>query len=52
VTSNREAEDDESSDLLQLAGAGGLAPQAAPQAQAAFKGGGGTGGGAGASGTY
>lgn len=56
VSSNREAEDDELSDLLQLAGAGGLAlqaaPQTAPQAHAAFKGGGGTGGGGGASGTY
>lgn len=55
VSSNRGAQDDEFSDLLQLAGAGGLAPhapQAAPPAQAAFKGGGGTGGGGGASGTY
>jgi hypothetical protein len=52
VSSNREAQDDELSDLLQLAGAGALAPQTAPQPLAAFKGGGGTGGGGGASGTY
>jgi hypothetical protein len=52
VSSNREAEDDEFSDLLQLAGAGGLAPQSAHEPGAEFKGGGGTGGGGGASGTY
>jgi uncharacterized membrane protein YgcG len=58
VSSNREAGDDELSDLLQLAGAGVLAPHgpraphAAPQAEAAFEGGGGTGGGGGASGGY
>jgi hypothetical protein len=52
VSSNREAEDDEFSDLLQLAGAGGLAPQSPHGSLAEFKGGGGAGGGGGASGTY
>jgi uncharacterized membrane protein YgcG len=61
VSSNREATDDELSDLLQLAGAGALAPQsahgahgahAAHEPRAEFKGGGGTGGGGGASGAY
>ena len=52
ISSNREADDDELSDLAQLAGAGALAPQSVPHGQAVFKGGGGAGGGGGASGTY
>jgi hypothetical protein len=57
-SSNRAAADDEFSDLLQVAVAGGLAPQSAHQPRAEFRGGGaiggggGTGGGGGASGKY
>jgi hypothetical protein len=52
ISSNRAAEDDELSDLAQLAGAGALAPHSAVQHPAEFKSGGGAGGGGGASGTY
>jgi hypothetical protein len=52
ISSNRAAEDDELSDLAQLAGAGALAPHSVAQHPAEFKGGGGAGGGGGASGTY
>jgi hypothetical protein len=58
ISSNREAEDDELSDLAQLAGAGALAPHSVVHSPAdvnrpaEFKGGGGAGGGGGASGTY
>jgi hypothetical protein len=57
LSSIRETEDDEFSDLMQLAGAGALAPHSAVQHPAVqhpaeFKSGGGAGGGGGASGTY
>jgi hypothetical protein len=52
ISSLREAEDDEIADLVQLAGAGGLAPHSAAQRPAEFMGGGGAGGGGGASGGY
>jgi uncharacterized membrane protein YgcG len=58
ISSNRAAEDDELSDLAQLAGAGVLAPHSVAHSPAGvnhppeFKGGGGAGGGGGASGTY
>jgi hypothetical protein len=52
ISSNRAAEDDELSDLAQLAGAGALAPHSAVHRAAEFTGGGGAGGGGGASGTY
>jgi hypothetical protein len=49
--SSQKGEDSEFLDLLQLAGAGGLSPQAQPR-PAEFKGAGGAGGGGGASGSY
>jgi hypothetical protein len=52
ITADKFAESSRSLDLLQLAGASVLAPQAAQRPQAPFKGGGGTFGGGGASGNY
>jgi hypothetical protein len=52
ITSSKVEEDDGSFDLLQLAGAGALAPQSIHHPGPQFKGGGGAGGGGGASGSY
>jgi hypothetical protein len=52
ITSLRLSEGTAALDLAQWIGAGALSPQAAPPADASFKGGGGSGGGGGADGSY
>ena len=52
ITSLQLGEGSAALDLAQWVGAGALAPRAAPQADAPFKGGGGMGGGGGADGSY